>query len=584
MQQNTQKNLWLDILFITVLTGLFYAVFLGVRPLTNPDESRYANAALLMLMHHNYVTPTINGMPFLDKPILYYWIEALALKCFGVHNWVIRLPQLLFGVIGVLAVYLTGRKLFDRTTGLWSAAILATSLLYFVFSHYNNMSLEVAVWISLSLFGFMLAQRDHLSTASRRYWMWGAYFCASCAFLTKGMMGLVFPILIIGAWTIVRNQWSILKRMHLVSGLVIFLAVVTPWFVAVQLQNSWFLKYFFYDQQIHRFLGSGFNNAMPIWFYLPIIIFGFYPWSLFALPSMRRWHHLWRQRQQQPDILLLTLWVVLLTIFFSIPQSKIIDYILPIFPAFALLLGRYIAQQWHVPSKGLRVMLVLNSLCTLILALTLIALPIINTHIPHSITPQLKVLAAILLITGGLTVLCTARRKQRPALILWVIAMVLFEWLALTIVPHVDQNNSVKLTNVIKPYVKPNDVIATYSIYYQDVPLLLKSHVIVVYFWRNQAVLNTDNWARKMMIALQHDPKFKDTLWLQKHFQQFLRHTNKTIFAFTNPIYWPQIQSWRPKVQCLAYAHGRIVFTNNAQIAQRIRQSGPHGCQHLTTH
>lgn len=159
-------------LFAVIFLG-FYLFCLGSYPLFTPDEARYSGAARAMLISRDFITPHVNGIPFLDKPILYYWLQAAAMSVFGVNEWAIRLFPVLIGLIGCIVTYLTGRLLFNRETGLVAATILATTPLYFGGAHYANLDLEVAVWISSALLCTITAiQVDN----RRRWFMYAAYF------------------------------------------------------------------------------------------------------------------------------------------------------------------------------------------------------------------------------------------------------------------------------------------------------------------------------------------------------------------------------------------------------------------------
>ena len=197
----------------------------------------------------NWTTPTINGVPFLDKPIMYYWIEATSMKFFGVNTWAIRLPMAIFGIVGIVIMYLFGRKFYNRRTGLLAAGVLATSPLYFLSAHYANMDLEVANFLWISAFLFILGLQYPWKSKHRRWILYAAYVVAAFASLTKGLMGFAFPAMVVGLWIILLWRWRTILELHLPEGIVIFLALTVPWIYATQLQNPDFLYFYFYYQQ-----------------------------------------------------------------------------------------------------------------------------------------------------------------------------------------------------------------------------------------------------------------------------------------------------------------------------------------------
>lgn len=270
------KNYLTDLLILGSFISLFYFFYLGSYPLFTPDEGRYSEVAREMLVQHDYITPRLNGVPFLDKPILYYWLQAIAIKLFGLKEWALRFFPILCGIMGTLITYLAGRQLFNRATGLLGALILASSPLYFGGAHYANLDLEVAVFISCSLLFFLMAVQTQ--EKPHKGYLLASYLSASLAILTKGMIGLAFPLLIVGLWILILKRWPLLLKVHFIKGLMLIFLIASPWYLLVQKANPNFFNYFFLNQQITRFVATaGFNNRTPFWFYLPVIALGFAP-------------------------------------------------------------------------------------------------------------------------------------------------------------------------------------------------------------------------------------------------------------------------------------------------------------------
>src|SRR3990167_1688957 len=304
---------WLIDLFLLGMGCLvFYMLWLGHYPLFTPDEGRYAEVAREMVRTHDYITPRVDGVAFLDKPILYYWLEACAMHFFGVKEWAIRLFPALFGVAGVLAVYLFGRGLFDRRTGILSAFILATTPLYFGAAHYANLDLEVAVLMSGCLLAFVTAFTALRSYKQSLYFLLGVVLSAF-AFLTKGLIGIVLPGAIIVCWLVLLRRWSLLAKMPLVIGMILFVAIALPWYALVARANPEFLYYFFVTQQFARFVSvSNFNNQMSFWFYIPVVLIGFLPWTGFLLQAFGKSFRAMSANLQSASIqLYLLLWIVI---------------------------------------------------------------------------------------------------------------------------------------------------------------------------------------------------------------------------------------------------------------------------------
>jgi len=457
------KSSWLwDTLGIFFLLGIFYAFRIGSYPLFTPDEGRYSEVAREMVSTGDFITPHLNGVVFLDKPILYYWMQASAIKIFGLTEAALRFWPALLGILCCVFVYFAGRQLFNRKAGILAAFFLATSPLYYAGAHYANLDLEVASFISMSLLSLLLG----IHSKKTGYFI-AAYILAGLAMLTKGLMGIVFPMMITGAWILILNRWSLIKEARLGIGLLLFTAITIPWYIAAQFANPEFFHYFFVIQQFSRFLTlHEFNNQTPVWFYLPVIALGFFPWTLFLVQAMStNLKKVWRNPSSYPIELFLLLWVFLILIFFTIPHSKVMTYILPIFPALALLVGNYISQ------KNFKLGIYILGVIAVIIALT------INTLSAHFNTKTIKPLATYL--------------------------------------------------NTI---IKPEDEIATYDIYYQDLPIYTKRRITIMADWHSPTIPNSDNWVRELWYGM----PFQDTSqWLINHQTFWQRwHNPKRMFVF----------------------------------------------------
>ena len=387
-----QGNTWRrDLLLIALLCGLLYSLCLGAYPLILPDEGRYADIARHMLQSGNYLTPFYNGIPFFDKPPLFFWMETVFIRLAGLNEWGLRLWPITVATLGCIGTYVAGRKLFSRSTGCWAAAIQATCLFYFMMAHVADLDLTVAIFIALSLFAFLIAA-ESTNHPSRYYY--AAYVFSALAILSKGLIGIVLPMMVIGLWILVLNRWRLLLTMRLATGLCIILAIVGPWFYLMHQQHAHFLHYFFYTQQFSRYLSTNFNSRHGAWFYPFIILVGTLPWTPFLFQALfSTTQQTARHPQQHSKFLFLLLWIISITLFFSIPTSKTISYILPIFPAMALITAAHLEQRSSLSktSKNRRIPIMIS-----LLLYPLIMLSFIHGekkwHLPSSkvIAQQLK--------------------------------------------------------------------------------------------------------------------------------------------------------------------------------------------------
>lgn len=363
---------------IFILFAIFYFLFLGSHPLLLPDEGRYSEVAREMLAAQDFITPRLNGSLFFHKPVLFYWLQTIPMSLFGVNPWSLRIMPALFGVGGVIFLYWATSLLLGRNVGRIAAIILGTTPLYYGGAHYANLDLEVAVWLNASILSLLVGVLQQ-----KKSWLFAAYICGSFAFLTKGLIGLAFPAAIMGLWIISTQQWSTIRKLQLPLGLILFAVICLPWLIMVSQRNPDFLRFFFYEQQFQRFTGSGFNNVAPWWFYIGVVIAGFLPWTYFLCRHLKTLYLKLDPRSPVEDdnslnlnlnlnlkneryiVTYLAIWAGVVLIFFSIPNSKLVGYILPIFAPLAILAAIAIVQ------TGLRKK-VFNTIVIILVALSLI--------------------------------------------------------------------------------------------------------------------------------------------------------------------------------------------------------------------
>lgn len=321
---DTSKNQWTDSLLIMLVLGSLFFILLGDRPLFVPDEGRYAEIAREMVTSGDYITPHLNGVKYFEKPPLFYWLGAIAIKIGGASPFAIRCINALLGVFTCLITYLAGRKLHDRKTGLLAAFILGTSTLFFVMSRMISLDLPVTAFITLTLYAFLLANQQPPGSTRRSY-LWAASAAAGLAVLTKGLIGIVFPVMIIGLWVICLGQWQRLKPLYLISCSAIFLFITAPWHMLVSHANPEFFYFYFIEQHFLRYTTVEVGHYQPIWFFIPAFILGFFPWVIF-LPQA--WSHLliqtWQHRKKYATELFYFIWIASIFLFFSFSKSKLI--------------------------------------------------------------------------------------------------------------------------------------------------------------------------------------------------------------------------------------------------------------------
>ncbi len=263
---------------IILLLAVVWFSNIQYRDLFHPDEGRYAEIPREMVASGDWLTPRLDDFKYFEKPALQYWATATAYSAFGLHNWTARLWSYLTGFGTVLLVWLAGRRLFDRRTGLYAAVALASTIYFASFGRFNTLDTGLTFFLTASMVGILLAQQAAAEGGKSRSWMLMAWGSAALAVLSKGLIGLVLPAGAVVLYTLLQRDWKLWRRLHFGSGLTVFLLLGAPWFILVSLKNPDFFHFFFIHEHFERFLTKVHHRYEPWWFFLPILIVGSLPW------------------------------------------------------------------------------------------------------------------------------------------------------------------------------------------------------------------------------------------------------------------------------------------------------------------
>ncbi len=481
-----------DYLLAALLIAAFFCLLLGNRPLSVPDEGRYVEISREMAITGDYVTPRLNGVKYFEKPVLFAWLETGAIKLFGLDTFTLRLWPALFGLFGCLATLFAGAHLYGRRTGLIAAAVLATSLLYYGLSHAIILDMAVSVLLAAALFSFLLGTRE-VPGMRRRLYFWGFYAFSALAVLTKGLIGIVIPMMVIGAWVVLLGEWRLLRKISLPSGIVLFLAIAAPWHVLVMRANPEFFHFYFIQEHFLRYLTKMHHRYHPVWFFVPIVLVGLFPWSVFLVQAVR--HNLptaWRERTVHRDALFLMLWAGLIFLFFSASDSKLPPYILPIFPPLAILIGRYLADAWECRDfPGVRAGYTALLVTAVLVDAALVTVPYFVHQPAVQDLGRWPLLFGATLVGGSLAAWAAARsRGFRIAFLCAVVMSAAFLTEVNVAAPLVSLKSIKPIAMALKPLLRPGDEVATYNTYYQDLPVYLERRITIVN-WRGELEFGT---------------------------------------------------------------------------------------------
>ena len=343
MTISQRHRIWL----LLVVLAILWFFGLPARHLADPDEGRYAEIPLRMLLTDDWITPRLNGLKYFEKPPLQYWATATAYTLFGASEATSRLWTSLTGFLAVLATCYAGTRLFGLREGVYAGLILISSSLFFLSGMINTLDMGVSCFLTIALAGFLCAQRDETTTLQTRDGMYLAWGSIALAILSKGLIGLVLPGGVLVCYSLIQRDWRLWKRLHLTAGIVLLTVITVPWFVLVARANPEFLHFFFIREHIDRFTSAVHGRFHPWYYYVPVMVIGLCPW-LFLLPISLRKAWLTREVPQRfnPERFLI-LWIAVIYLFFSISNSKLPFYLVPILPPIALLMARAIFRLDH---------------------------------------------------------------------------------------------------------------------------------------------------------------------------------------------------------------------------------------------
>ena len=329
-------------LFLAALAVVWFGS-LATRSLIGPDEGRYASLAYEMMRSGDWVTPRLNGILYFEKPPMQYWLGAVFLHLFGLNEFAARLWPALAGFLTALAVGTTAWRLWGRETGIRSFAVAASMTWVFGNAHFLTLDAGLTLFLTVALCAVLIAENVPATPTVRRNWIWLAWAAMAGAVLSKGLVGIVIPGATLVLTCLWRRDFGPWRRMHWVSGLVIFLVLAAPWFVLVSMRNPTFAQFFFIHEHFARYLTKVHQRTGAWWYYLPLLLAGMLPWTS-ALPWLgpRRAADASPRTIAPADFLFVHSAFILL--FFSASGSKLPSYILPMFPALALLIGLRMQQ------------------------------------------------------------------------------------------------------------------------------------------------------------------------------------------------------------------------------------------------
>lgn len=467
---------------------LLYSLFTGVRSFAVPDEARYVEIPREMAVSGDYLTPRLNGLLYFEKPPLFYWMQAGAIHLLGVKEWSMRVIPVLFGILGGLLTFYTARRLFNDKTAWLAMLILMSSPLYYGIAHLIILDMMFSFFLTGSLCFFLLAVHAEHPSIKRR-WLYGMYAFAALATLTKGLLGFVFPALIIGAWLVLFRQWRCYQWLCLGRGSLIYACIVLPWHILMHLKHADFFHFYIIQQHFLRYATDYASREEPIWFIPAVFCVGLLPWIVILPKTIElAWQcgrvFLTKQSKvvnslfiaHHAYLIFLIVWTGLMFMFFWMSRSQLASYVLPIYPAVAMLIAYSLS---FMRLSRLIVFLMVGLLIGLaaLCAITSEIFPVLNQEMAH----RAMLGAACMLGMGGLFLAWKAYRERVYVAWIGLSFILMLAWSFANVAYEQFRFSSVKsLALTVKPYLQPNDTVINYHRYYQDMPVYLDRLVVLV--------------------------------------------------------------------------------------------------------
>jgi 4-amino-4-deoxy-L-arabinose transferase-like glycosyltransferase len=379
------------------------SIHLGGFPLLDPDEGRNAEVGREMAATNDYVMPRLDGLPYLDKPIVYFAAEAAAMEVLGPTEVAARLPAFLFTLAGAAFLWWFAKRVWGSDEAFIAAIVFLATPLAVAFSRTVIFDAALALFITMATAFFYLACED-----GARRWTALAWLSIGLGVITKGPVAIALPLLVAIPYAIWRKRFRALWSL---SGLAFFVIAVAPWVWAVSRVIPDFLHYVLVTETAQRLATKALKRTGPPWYFIPYLLAGALPWSIVLLGSPRA-----IDRRDRSTIYLL-LWIAIPFIFFSISQSKRPQYILPLMAPVALLIAR-IWQNARIGARAAAIVLLVFGLALLI------APPFLNLRAEYGDAARVSAIAiGATFVLGGALALVRDRDIALIALTIPIIAI-----------------------------------------------------------------------------------------------------------------------------------------------------------------
>jgi 4-amino-4-deoxy-L-arabinose transferase-like glycosyltransferase len=466
MWKNVLNRDWSKIVLIILLGLILYCYNIGGWDLWNPDEPRYAQVAKEMVESGNWILPHLNGDVYHEKPPLVFWLVTLSFKiCGSFSEFAARFPIALLSILILVITYFLGKTLFNPLTGFLSSLILATNIEYFWLSRRLDLDIPITLFILLSLASFY---QGYQREKGRRWYYLSFFFLIGLATLAKGPVGFIIPLLTIVIYLALKGELKKLKEMRFGVGSLLFLLTLSAWIIPAAFQGgkAYFQEIVFH-QTVNRFFDT-WAHHQPFYYYFQVFPADFLPWTIF-LPAALIWGFQGWRKKKEGDYLFPLVWLIVVFTFFSFSSGKRELYILPLYPAAAMITGKlwadyFAGQENSFVKRYMNISLVILG-CSMLIAGMLPFFLQTKTREFLEFMPNLSFtpLAVIFFIMALLLFVLRKKKRTCFGLILLIMSWGMV-YTVKSVFPFFNQFKSAKpLSEEIVSLMKPGDELVIYK-------------------------------------------------------------------------------------------------------------------------
>ena len=323
-----------SLLAVILLIVIVYILPLNVRPMAMPDESRYAEIPREMIESGDWVVPHLNGLRYFEKPVLGYWLTGVCIKLFGEHPFSVRLPSALATGLSALALLFFVRRTTGRDSSAFLAAVIfLTSIEVFALGTFAVLDAPLSLFITLIMVFFFMAYSESSPMRQRVFLVLCGISCGA-AFLIKGFLAFAVPCVSIVPFLLIERRFKDVFRLGFIPLIAAFLTAL-PWIVLIHIKEPDYWRYFFWVEHVQRFFapGSRAQHSEPVWFFIPVILLGFIPWTFITPAAFKG---LLNKNENTPFLRFILCWIIFPIILLSLSTGKLATYVLPSFPPMAI--------------------------------------------------------------------------------------------------------------------------------------------------------------------------------------------------------------------------------------------------------